>query len=285
MFLFWTFIIGILYVAADTKLVHVTTFRFTVMNMINIFIYPRFSNGESYNYYYATPIQCLVCDTLVFIISLCVMLVFPTRWVIKLPDELAYTLKNCHKMFTLMIKLSRQPKEKTPVPKLHDLLKSSVNGHIEPKEKEVISEADIQREYDERKLVDLSRKLIKNIRWLYSILDESKLERWVHGDIHHAEEEIVKKLDTLVGHLVTMQVALGQGFIKSTTHDIFPKISPLFDLLSSRVSSCSGAIRSESFLTCCSSTPTLRTHVTRCCTRICRRNQTKEVAWRRSTRF
>jgi hypothetical protein len=233
-FLFWIFIVGILYVAADTKLVHVTAFRFTVMNMVNIFLYPRVTNGESYNYYYATPIQCLVCDTLVFLISVCVMLVFPTRWVIKLPDEFAYTLKNCHKMFALMIKLSRQPKEKTPVPKLNDLLKSSVNGHMKPKEKEMISEGDIQREYDERKLVDLSRKLIKNIRWLYSILEESKLERWVHGDIHHAEEEIVKKLDTLVGHLVTMQVALGQGFIKSATHDIFPKISPLFDLLSSR---------------------------------------------------
>jgi len=232
-FLFWIFIIGILYVAADTKLVHVTAFRFTVMNLVTIFIYPRFSNGESYNYYYSTPVQCLVCDTLVFIISVCVILVFPTRWVIKLPDEFACTLKNCHKMFALLLKLSKQPKKRTPVPKLVDLLKSSINGHIQPKE--MISEEDIQREYDEQKLINLSRKLIKNIRWLYSMLEESKLERWVSSEIHLAEETIVKKLDTLVGHLVTMQVALGEGFIKSTTHDIFPKISPLFELLSSRV--------------------------------------------------
>lgn len=270
--------------AADTKLVHVTAFRFTAMNLVNIFLYPKVSNGEAYNYYYATPVQCLVCDTLVFIISLCVMLIFPTRWVIKLPDECAYTLKNCHKMFALMIKLSRHPKEKTPVPKLNDLLKSSINGHIKPKEKEMISEADIQREYDERKLVDLSRKLIKNIRWLYSILEESKLERWVHGDIHRAEEEIVKKLDTLVGHLVTMQVALGQGFIRSTTHDIFPKISPLFDLLSSRVSVKQNSF-GESFLTTCSSMPTSRTHVTHCCTHTCRLDKRRARMLKKLTLF
>jgi hypothetical protein len=77
-------------------------------------------------------------------------------------------------MFELLIRLSRLPKKTMELPKLHELIEE---GDSMAEVKRSILHEELRREMDEEKLANLSQKLIKDVRWLSSVLADAKLER------------------------------------------------------------------------------------------------------------
>lgn len=171
MFSFWTAVIGLLYVAADPKLLHVTCVRFVGWSLLLVLIFPPAFDFER-NYYYSPPVQYVVLSVIGYIFCVLSLLLFPARWVIKLPREFSLTLKRCNKMLLVLLRLSKKPRLTMKLSKLEELI---VRGDdMTDEDKEVLK---VERDEDTRKLVHISNKLVKNIRWLYSMLEESKLER------------------------------------------------------------------------------------------------------------
>ncbi len=77
-------------------------------------------------------------------------------------------------MFELLVRLSRLPKKTIELPRLHELI---AEGDSMAEVKRSILHEELRREIDQEKLANLSQKLIKDVRWLSSILAEAKLER------------------------------------------------------------------------------------------------------------
>ena len=174
MFFFWPAFIGLLYVAADPTLTHITCIRFVALNFSMVLIFPPKFDAAARNYYYSPPVQNLIMMVVGYLFCVVAVLVFPTRWVIKLPNEFSHTLKRCNKMSELLVRLSRLPKKTMELPKLQELI---AEGDSMASVKKSIFHEELRREIDQEKVGRLSQKLIKEVGWLYSVLSEAKLER------------------------------------------------------------------------------------------------------------
>lgn len=93
LFFFWTAFIGLLYVAADTSLTHITCIRFVSLNLLLVLIFSPKFDSTARNYYYSPPVQNLIMMVVAYLFCVVTVLTFPTRWVIKLPAEFSVTLK------------------------------------------------------------------------------------------------------------------------------------------------------------------------------------------------
>ncbi len=121
MFTFWTALIGLLYVAADPKLLHVTCVRFIGWSLLLVLIFPPPFDFQR-NYYYSPPVQYVMLSVIGYIFCIVSLLLFPARWVIKLPREFSLTLKRCNKMLLILLRLSKKPRLTMKIKKLEELI-------------------------------------------------------------------------------------------------------------------------------------------------------------------